>query len=81
MKAGAKPTAKPVKIQPTYTLSEVARLLERPQQTVSDWAKKGLLLTVMLGSRQVVPLAALQAHGIIWESIKLSQALNAALTK
>lgn len=70
-----------MKVQATYTLGEVAKLLGRPHQTISHWAKTGLLLTVKLGKRPVVPLAALQAHGLIWESIKLAETLNAALAK
>lgn len=68
-------------VKATYSLTEVAALLGRPRQTVSDWARRGILTTVLIGTRPFVPLAALQAHGMVWESIKLASDIRARAAK
>lgn len=66
-----------VGVKALYGLKEAAKLLGRPQQTVSDWADTGAILTVKMGRRRYVPLSALRQHGVIWESILLALNLNA----
>lgn len=71
------PQRKPLSlVKPLYSLAEVARLLGCSRQTVSTWAKMGALTVVQLGGRPRVPLAALQAHGMVWASIQLAAKVN-----
>lgn len=67
---------KPLRVKALYTLAEVARMIGRPRQTVSDWAKRGELTVTMFAGRQYVPLAAIQAHGLVWQSIQLADQVN-----
>lgn len=55
-------------------------MLGRGKTTVARWANQGLLTTVEFGGRRFVPLAALQAHGLVWESIKLADGIRARAT-
>lgn len=63
-----------MKAKATYTLAEVSRLMGRPKSTVYEWADKGVLTTICVGTQRLVPLAALKAHHLVWESIRLANA-------
>jgi excisionase family DNA binding protein len=65
-------------IKATYSLAEVARLLGRPPSTVYRWADKGALTTIQIHGQRLVPLAALKAHGLVFESILAADKMNRA---
>ena len=60
-----------------YSMTEVAEMLGRPKSTVRKWMSKGALATVEIDGLKYVPIAALKAHGLVWESIQLADRLNA----
>jgi hypothetical protein len=64
-------------VKALYTLAEVGRLLGCSRQTVSRWAKKGLLTTIDFAGEPRVPLAALKGHPTVWASIELADEVNA----
>ena len=55
-----------------YTPMEVSKLTGCPKSTVYEWADKGILTTVQMGTQRLIPLAALKAHALVWESIVLA---------
>ena len=66
-----------MKVKATYTPMEISRLLGQPKSTVYDWLNSGALTSVKIGRRRLVPLAALKAHGLVWDSIRLAEEARA----
>ncbi len=67
-----------MKVKATYTLAEVARLLGLPESTVRDMGRSGKLTTTNFGGRTLVPLAALKANALVWDSIRTADKINRA---
>jgi excisionase family DNA binding protein len=68
-------------IKPLYTFSEVAALLGKNVSTIKRWVKAKKLPVVRPGgpeSTPMVPIAALQADPLVWESLLLADRLNQA---
>jgi excisionase family DNA binding protein len=63
-------------IQPLYTLSEFAELLEKPVDTIRTWADRGSLPVVRFGTKRFVALHTIQTlYPGVWESIIACQTM------
>jgi excisionase family DNA binding protein len=60
-----------VTLQAVYSPMQLARLTGISKSTIYRWVESGELVSVEIGGRRFVPLAALQKHYLIAKSIEL----------